>query len=213
MKPLKVSILLMLQIFVSAGYAQENWKLSVDKGDIKIYTRPMLNSKINAIKVEFSIPVSSGQLVSLIMDVEHSDQWLYHCKSSRVIKAVSQNELYSYTEVSVPWPVKNRDFVSHLVLQQNPKTKVITIDGPAVNRMVPEKNDIIRIKHSSSKWTILPITAKSIKVTYELEVDPEGSIPAWLVNLFAIQGPLQTFQKIKMLIDKPQYKNTIYSQY
>ena len=38
---------------------------------------------------------------------------------------------------------------------------------------------------------------KSIHVDYMLELNPGGSLPAWVINLFSSKGPLETFENIK----------------
>ncbi|EHQ25449.1 START domain-containing protein [Mucilaginibacter paludis] len=204
----KKIILLLIWVLVhsTAVYGQEAWKLAVLKEGIKVYTRPVVNSKFKAIKVECSLPVHPSQLVAAIMDIDNSYQWVYHSKVNRIIKRVSPSELYYYSEVSVPWPAENRDYISHIMVSQNPKTKVTTIDAPCIAGMVPEKNNVVRITHSIGKWTIWPYVNNGIKVEYELEVDPSGSVPAWLINLFITQGPLETFQKLEAYLQKKDYK-------
>lgn len=188
-------------------FAANNWVLSVNKNGIKIYTRPMANSTLRAIKVECSLNVRPSQLVSVIMDIDNSAQWVYHAKSAYVVKQVSASELYYYSEVSVPWPAQNRDYIAHISVSQNPETKVITIDAPCIADMVPVKPGVVRISNSVGKWTIAPADNHTIKVEYQLAVDPAGSIPAWLVNLFATDGPLKTFERLKQQLQKPGYKN------
>jgi len=189
-------------------FAADDWKLSVNKDGIKIYTRPIANSKLKAIKVECCLNVRPSQLVKVIMDIDKSDQWVYHSKTAYVVKQVSPSELYYYSEVSVPWPAENRDYIAHIMVSQNPKTKVITIDAPCLPGMVPVKPNAVRISHSIGKWTIVPVNNNTINVDYELEVDPAGAIPAWLINLFATEGPLKTFERLKLQLQKPEYKNT-----
>jgi ribosome-associated toxin RatA of RatAB toxin-antitoxin module len=201
-------LLLCVLLRAGVGFSQDNgWKLSVVKDDIRIYTRPVLNSKIKAIKVECNLPVHPAQLVAAIMDIDASEQWVYHSKSARIIKRVSPAELYYYSEVAVPWPAENREYVSHIMVSQNAKTKVTTIDAPCVTGMVSPKANIVRITHSIGKWTINPYENNAIKVSYELEVDPAGSVPAWLVNLFATQGPMETFQHLKIHLARREYKD------
>jgi hypothetical protein len=200
-------LLLCLLLNATSGFSQDAWKLSVVKDGIRIYTRPVVHSKIKAIKVECSLAVKPSQLVATILDIDNSYQWVYHSKLNRIIKRVSPSELYYYSEVNVPWPAENRDYVSHITVSQNLKTKVVTIDAPCVPGMVPEKNNVVRIIHSIGKWTISPSENNTIKVTYELEVDPAGSVPAWLINLFATQGPMETFEKLKLQLKKQDYKN------
>jgi hypothetical protein len=187
--------------------AQNNWKLAADKEGIKVYTSTVPASKIKAVRVTCDLPVQASQLVALLLDVESAPDWIYHTKSCRLIKQVSPSELYYYSEVEVPWPVENRDFVAHLTVKQHPQTKVITIDGPAVAGYVPPKKDVVRISESEGRWQITPLPNDHIQVTYTLHVNPGGSLPIWLVNMFATQGPMEIFSKMKIELQKPKYKN------
>ena len=203
------TILFLCLLFISTlCFGQDTgWKLASEKDDIKVYTRTVADSKLKAIKVECSLPVRPSQLVAAILDIDNSYQWVYHSKLNRIIKRISPSELYYYAQVNVPWPVDNRDYVSHVMVSQNPKTKVITIDAPCVPGIVPLKKDMVRITHSTGKWTISPFENNAIKVTYQLELYPAGSVPAWLVNLFATQGPMETFQKLKLQVQRNQYRD------
>jgi hypothetical protein len=131
---------------------------------------------------------------------------VYHTKTCTLIKQVSPSELYYYSEINMPWPTANRDFVAHLTVTQDPVTKVISIDGPAVQGMVPQKKGIVRIEHSTGKWTITPWGSDRLKVEYTLHCEPGGNIPSWMVNMFATEGPLQVFRELKIQIQKPVYK-------
>ncbi|HWW39041.1 START domain-containing protein [Pedobacter sp.] len=101
----------------------------------------------------------------------------------------------------------NRDFVAHLTVNQNPNTKIITIDGPAVSGHVPIKKGVVRINNSTGKWLIIPESDHHIRVEYTLHVDPGGALPSWLVNLFATEGPLHIFRALKVQLQRPVYKN------
>ncbi len=201
-------ILLLAQTLV---FAQNAWKFNTDKEGIKIYTREFAGSNVKAIKVETEMDASATQLVALLMDVNSSAKWVYRTRSSKLIKQVSPSELYYYSEVNMPWPFSNRDFVAHLSVTQNPVTKVVEIDGPAVPGMMPEKKGVVRIDHSMGKWTIVPIDADHIKVKYTLHTEPGGSLPAWMVNMFATEGPVQVFRGIKAQLQKPAYRDAVLS--
>jgi len=188
--------------------AQNDWKLSVDKEGIKIYTSIVPESKVKAIKVECDLNTTPAQLVAVVMDINSATDWVYHVKSAKLIKQVSPSELYYYSEVSLPWPVANRDFVAHLTVSQDPLSKVVTIDGPAVQGYVPVKKGVVRIDNSFGKWIITPAGASQVHVQYMIHTDPGGSIPAWLVNIFATDAPLKIFEGLKVQLQKPAYKNT-----
>jgi hypothetical protein len=192
-----------------AVFGQEAWKLNVERDGIKVYTAAIADSKVKAVKVETEINATESQLVALLMDVNTSAQWIYHIKSAALIKQVSPSELYYYCHVDVPWPADDRDFVAHLTVTQDPETKVVYIDGPAVAGMVPEKKGIVRINNSTGKWVITPDGFDHLKVEYTLHVEPGGKVPAWMVNIFATEGPLAIFKQMKIQIEKPAYKNVV----
>jgi len=188
-------------------FGQSDWTLRTEKDGIKIYTSQVPGSKVKAIKVECDYNATASQLVALLMDVNTSADWVYRTKSSELVKQVSPSELYYYSEVSLPWPAADRDFVAHLIVTQNPDTKVVTIDGPAVSGFVPIKKGIVRINDSRGKWVITPLGADQIRVEYTIHVDPGGSLPSWLVNMFATEGPMNVFSNIKLQLQKRAYKN------
>jgi hypothetical protein len=205
-KILFVALLFVLKLDYASG--QTDWKLSTDKEGIKIYTCIVPDSKIKAVKVKCDLNATTAQFVALIMDVNTSPDWVYCVKSCILLKQVSASELYYYSEVNLPWPATNRDFVAHLTVTQNPETKAVTIDGPTVTGFVPIKNDIVRIDNSTGKWVITPLGRDQIEVEYTIHVDPGGSLPAWLVNVFATKGPLKIFRSLKLELQKPAYRNT-----
>ncbi|WP_461453464.1 START domain-containing protein [Mucilaginibacter sp.] len=189
--------------------AQSDWKLSSDNDGIKVYTSLVPDSKIKAIKVECEYKATLSQFVAVLMDIKNSPEWLYHTKFCRVVKEVSPQELYYYSEVTLPWPAENRDFVSHLTVSQNPETKVILVNGPAVPGIVPVNKNLVRVSHSGSVWEITPLSNGNIRVKYTLHVDPGGELPAWLINMFGTEAPIQIFKNLRIELQKPVYKNEV----
>lgn len=208
-KVIPVSLVL---IFLSVQVlAQGTWKFHSEKEGIKVYTSEVAGSKIKALKVECNFQATLPHLVAVLMDVKNATEWVYKTKSVTLLKQVSPSELYYHSEVSMPWPIANRDFVAHLTVTQNPETKVVTIDGPVVPGYVAKKKDVIRIEKSTGKWLLIPINDHETKIEYTLQVDPGGDIPAWLVNLFASEGPVQSFKGLKLQLQKPEHKNAAFS--
>lgn len=199
---------LFMVLAAASASAQNDWKLSADKEGVKIYTSIVSDSKIKAVKVECDLNTTPSQLVAVVMDINSATDWVYHVKSAKLIKQVSPSELYYYSEVSLPWPVANRDFVAHLIVTQDPASKVVTIDGPAVQGFVPVKKGVVRVDNSFGRWIITPVGTGQVHVQYTIHTDPGGAIPAWLVNIFATDAPLKIFEGLKVQLQKPAYKNT-----
>jgi len=201
--------ILMMALLCAGGgtvFAQTNWKLNTDRDGIKVYTGQFPDSKIKAVKVECSFPYTLSQLVSVILDVKSNPTWSYHTKCATLIKQVSPSEIYSHAEISLPWPAQNRDYVAHIMVSQNPITRVLNIDAPAVPGIVPKRDGIVRINNSAAQWTVTPV-AGQINIVYILHVDPGGGLPAWLVNMSATAAPFKMFKGLRKQLDNPEYKN------
>ncbi len=203
----KYMFFLLPTFFCSLAFAQADWSLKSKKNGISVYTKTVSASGLKGIRVKCSIPAKLSQMVALIMDVNAGKDWVYGTKSSVLLKRVSPSELYYYSEVDIPFPLSNRDFISHLTVTQDPKTKVVTINGPTEAGYLAAKPNIVRVSRSYGKWILAVGKQNTIDIDYYLEVDPGGELPTWLVNLFAASGPTETFKKMKRQIQKPRYVN------
>lgn len=192
---------------ISSASAQEGWKLLTESDGIRVFSQKVTTSKVNALRVECEVAATAGQLVAMLLDIKGAEAWVYHTKSCNLIKKVSPSELYYYSEISMPWPLANRDFVAHMQVSQDKVSKVVTINAPAVPGFVQPKEDIVRISHSKGLWIITPLPKGKISIVYTLQVDPGGDIPAWVVNTFSAQGPLHSFRKMKQELQAGKYRN------
>jgi hypothetical protein len=197
----------LLVLDMTSVFAQTDWNLKSEKHGIKVYSGAVSDSKYKAIRVECEINANASQLVAVLLDIKTCPEWVDHTKSCTLIKQVSPSELYYYSEINIPWPAQNRDFVAHLIVRQDPVTKVVTVDGPAVTGFVPVKDGIVRVHSSKGLWIITPLKKDYVRVVYTLHVDPGGDIPAWLVNLLATQGPMKSFEGLIAQLKKPEYQN------
>ncbi len=200
-------ILLAFLLNNSAGIAQQDWTLKLSREGIKVYTKITDVSSIKAVKAECELETSIAALTSVLLNVNNSKEWIYATKTVTLLQQLSPTELIYYSEVALPWPISNRDFIVQLSITQDSitkKVKAITTNKPD---WLPHFNDIVRVKQSYSQWLITPMGNGWLHVEYELQVDPGGCVPAWLVNMFATTGPFYTFQKLREQVKKPEYKD------
>jgi START domain len=195
-----------LLLFLSSiAIAQTDWQLKVDKEGIKVYTKQMENSPLKAVKTVCTINTSLTILTALLLDINNTPEWVYATKKISLLKQVSLSDLIYYSEIEIPWPVSNRDFIVLLKVTQDQKTKVVSVIGDNKPDYLPAVKNVVRIKRSYSKWLISPLPNGQVKIEYILEVDPGGVIPAWLINMFATKGPYETFKKLREEVKKPAY--------
>lgn len=187
--------------------AQENCELRLNKDSIKVYTCIRENSKFKAVRSTFELNSSLPQLAAMVMDIDHLGDWQYKTVSAKVLKKVSDHELIYYTEVAAPIFTSNRDFVIHLSLNQDPRTRVLTIDLVSIADYIPPKEGIVRVPFSKARLTVKPLSASRLSAEYFIEIDLGGAVPAWLVNIVAPQAPYETFKALRAQVR--EYKGRV----
>jgi hypothetical protein len=200
-------VLALAYCLISNAQSTDHWKFVTEKEGIKVYSKEVAGSKIKALQVKCVMNASVSQIVALLMDLDVATEWVSHTKSCTLVRRVSPSELYYYSEVSLPWPLENRDFVARIRVSQDPASKMVTVDAPAVPGLVPVKKGIVRISTSTGYWQLSALDAKNTLIHYTLQVDPGGVIPPWLVNSLAAQGPIESFINMKKQLLRDRYKN------
>ncbi|MFT3680788.1 MAG: START domain-containing protein [Ferruginibacter sp.] len=190
-------------------FSQKDWTLKVDKEGIKIYTKITENSPFKAVKTTCTIDAPLSRVAAVLMDINSTADWVYATKKCSVLKQVSASELIYYSEVEAPWPVSNRDFIVRLWITQDAKTKTVSVLSENKPDHLPENKGIVRIRKSHSQWTMEPLPNGQVKVEFMLQVDPGGSLPAWIINMFATKGPFESFKKLREQVKKDKYKTSL----
>ena len=182
--------------------AQQGWELSKDKNDIKVYTRKTDSSDFKSVKVEAVFTGSCEKLAGILMGVDKNIKWVYNTKSLHLIQRFNANELIYYAETSLPWPMRNRDQAIRINLfpdSINHALKITTVGEP---KAIPVTKGIVRVPYFLGVWQVKEIANKKISIEYYLNVDPGGSIPAWISNMFVAKGPYETFINLSKLLQQ-----------
>lgn len=194
LKPFCLSLVLLLATYSLS--AQYNWKLSKSKNGITIYTSEVKNSSFKAVKVECTLQGTYNKLISLLTHVEGFSGWIYNNKRSQLLKKNSMYDFIYYSETSMPFPFDNRDVVIRMQIRTDSLPRFMTIQGSNQKDYLPEVPGRERIPHYKASWKVTMPSANQIQISYLLEVDPGGSLPAWLANSFADKGPYHTFSNL-----------------
>lgn len=188
--------LLSLPTFFPASDKNE-WTLRREKDGIDIYSRPSDLSKFNDIRVDMDLTGTVDQLAAILRDVDNYTDWVYATRTSKMIKKVSENEVIYYAEVATPWPAANRDYYADMKITFNPANHSMNVLSVGIRDYQPEKKDLVRVPMSRGFWAVTTQSARKIHLQYILQIDPGGSIPAWILNSFVAKAPLETFSNLK----------------
>ncbi|MEP6617218.1 MAG: lipid-binding protein, partial [Ginsengibacter sp.] len=113
-----------------------------------------------------------------------------------ILKRVNDNDFFYYIESSLPWPLSNRDAIIHLTMIPDTVHHALKINAYSEPSYMSKKDGLVRIPFSKGSWYVTE-TANKLNIDYTFEVDPGGTLPAWLVNMLADKGPYESFLKLK----------------
>jgi len=210
MKWLKYLFFLMVNFSFNFAKAQDGWSLKQEEAGIKVFSRHS-EKKFVEIKVELTITATLSDIAAVLLDINNYPQWSYNNIRSYILKQLSGNDIYFYSEVKTAWPASNRDLVVHQRIKQDSLTKVMTVISTSVPDFIPPKKDLVRVPFSNEIWTVVPIDKTKCSINYYLQIDPGGNAPAWLINLFSTKAPLESFKKFSIQVKQPKYRQATIS--
>lgn len=187
---------------VDQSFGQYQWKLDKDKNGIKVYLSNVAGTNYKAVRVVCTFPGTYFKLFSLLSNASRNVEWVYNSKTSYLLRQNNPLEFWYYSETQFPWPFSNRDVVIHIRMQTDSMPKFFTCIGTGDPGFIPVKSGKVRIPHYYAFWKVTMPTAQTVHIDYILEVDPGGSVPSWISNVFVDKGPYETFKKLGELLNK-----------
>lgn len=189
-------------LFLMAGFsqtmnAQNDCVLRKDQDSIKVFTCHSSESRFKTIKATFTLDATYAALEKTLLDITHYTKWQYNTVEAKILKTINDREIVYYTQVSAPWPVTNRDMIVHLKVQQQPGTKDNVIITNGEPDFIPRKPDLVRVPSSKATWIIKELDKERLSINYSIEIDPGGSVPAWMVNMVCAEAPYVSFKNLK----------------
>jgi len=204
---------LIVLLFIALGWVctsfvsiDDEWVLQKSSPDVLVYSRNLENQEVKQLRAVTKIKTSLSSIIALLNDREACPKWVYKCEKSYIIKKVSDQEYYSYQNVVAPWPVDNRDIVFNVKISQDPATKVVTHNAMSKPDYISNTKGHIRVKTFNSIWTLTPLKDGTVICENQILVDPGGSLPTWLVNMAAVDGPFETTTNLRKVVLEEKYQ-------
>ena len=190
--------ILFLLGFVLNGTAQSNWTLYKKDNNYTIWLKDVPNEKIKQFKLQSNIKGDCGAVQRILKDVENMHLWYDKVKSVTLLKKINDYEAIYLLEYDLPFPFEDRIATIKGSLEYNNTSDIIKVKTTFYPYEVPkDKKDYLIISKIASSWEIKKLPDNSISILHSGYLDPEGNIPAWLVNEGITSGPIKTLEGLK----------------
>ena len=180
--------------------AETRWQLVKEGHGIRIYTAVSGPRDFKSIKAVAVFEGTLEKFITVVLDIENQPNWVYGTRRSAILKKVSNREILYYVETDLPWPASNRDAVIRTRVKENQADNLLSVTAVGEPRAYPTQDKLVRVPHFSATWQVRTVGKNKLSLTYLLDVNPGGSLPPWIVNLFVTKGPYESFRKLSGLL-------------
>lgn len=180
--------------------AENEWKLSLEKDNISVFTREVEFSNFDEFLAEAKMTGTIEDFKRIITDIENYSDWVPDCKSIEILENPNPNNITYHMKLKVPFPFTKRDIVQQIILNESEnKLEVLIYNHP---NKVKEEKKYVRMLKAYGKWTIQEVSKREISVRFQYFADPGGDIPAWLVNSFIVKNPHKSLVNMRKLMEE-----------
>jgi hypothetical protein len=195
-------LLFFFTLMLSSSIAAQSWDFIKEKDGIKIYTRMETGKLLKSYKGITDINVPSEKIFALMEDINNTDWWDRKLTQIKVLLYEKDKRAQYYMIYELPWPVTDRDLCVDVTITIDSVTGIRKINAVALNGVIPERKDMVRIKDYLQTWTIIPDGKELTHIVLDGFVDPAGTIPNWISNMLIIESPIKAITGLREAVGK-----------
>lgn len=173
-----------------------DWQLKKSDYGIEVYNRERPEDKLTEFKGVIKLDESPEDVFELLKNIENIKTWAYRLAAVEILEEISPAEYFVRFELSIPWPMDNRDVVYHVRFSQNKADKSAFVVMECVNDYLEPKKGKVRISEAKTTYKITPDANGKTQVTFRQYADP-ADIPAWMLNIFNVDCPFVTLRNLR----------------
>ena len=204
-------VILVLILFKSCFlFSQEDWKLIKESDDIKVFAKNENNYKLDTFKATSTINTSISNFVSVLHNMKIFPKWGHNVKNANLLERSGDTLQIYYSVAKAPFPYKNRDGIYLNRFRWQKEIKTLMVDIEVLDDYLALDESYVRVK-GYGYWKAQELSENKILVIFSMQVDPGGSIPSWLANMFVDESPFNTLLNLKTLLESGDYEKQTFS--
>jgi hypothetical protein len=181
------------------------WEFQGEDEGIKTWRSQVEGSPLVAWKGEALIDAPIGKVANVLADTSRKTEWIHKAAKAENVRLISPLERIEYNRTETPPLImKDRDFVFHAWTElDRPKKEARIFFLSVEDPLKPEDSKYVRGKLIKSRYVLTQEEGGAkTRIVVEIHLDPMGSVPKWLVNLFQKSWPFRTLSGIRKQVLK-----------
>jgi hypothetical protein len=179
---------------VSSGAAWE--RIAQDQG-VTVEEQAVPGLRVPRIRGTVEIARPLYDVLAVLLDSDRHVEWMPGCMESRAVRSDGIVR-YVYNRTDTPWPFRDRDVVlrSHVILWGRGE-RVETPFESTVEPSMPPLPDAVRMPLLRGHYRLERLGPALTRVELQLELDPGGMLPAWMIRYGAEKSSIDTLVSLR----------------
>jgi hypothetical protein len=196
-----------LLLFAGIARAENGWQPLVTQDGVSVQERTAPGRAMPELQATAEIDAGIFDVLAVIADVPRQTEWMHDCAESRRVRRDGPDASLIYNRTSAPWPVSDRDAVlrSQTTLLE-PMRHVTVRFSNVTDPGTPPVEGVVRMPRLVGGYELVSLSPARTRVTYTIDLDPGGSLPAWAAARTARETPLETMLGLRRQVEATRGK-------
>ena len=189
---------------VLADSSKDGWHVIDQERGITVSARDEPGRDLPTLRGQGIIEGDVLLVLSIVLDAEGSTEWAEGADEVKMVKEIDPRTHIIYTRTDTPWPVSDRDMFMKRVTEVVKAGEEFRLSVVCLPNERPEREGVIRIKDCDSHFVLRKVDANHTAIEYQVNVDPGGSLPKFLIRWASRKVPFDTLINLEEFAKKAQ---------
>ena len=191
---------LLLGLLLGAGTVSgpgDGWTLAAEPDGIRVEQKTAPGRALAEFRAVAEIDASRWEVLAVVTDVANQPEWMHRLSEVRVLETGEPLRAVLYLRMDMPWPVSDRDVVidSHTEFPERGRsvTRFALTSHPAHEPVA----GVIHMPRLRGHYALTALEPGRTRVVYQVDADPGGDLPDWLVTRIGLNDPWHTLNGLR----------------
>jgi hypothetical protein len=184
---------------------RSDWILRKDKVGIQVYSRKIEGFAYREFRGIVELESTLAASLALFNDADACVDWLYRCESASVLQRTGISQRHVYQVSDLPFPAATRDVIVKVELQEYKANSIRVVLQSAPDFI--EATSFVRIRDFYGTYLLQQLDEHHLRLTWTQYIDPEGRLPAFMVNALLTDVPFNSLRKFSEIVKKEKYRH------
>lgn len=194
---LGVTVAFSLLLLASNAQAQE-WKVVRKENGITVSQKEVPGRGLPTFRGASTINANLYEVLAILADFDSHCKWMHGCHTAKLLKEFDDYHRISYNRTDAPWPIDDRDAVLESQIEVQSEKHTILIRFKSIkSALMPEVDGVVRMNTTRGYYMLTAVSPTKTRVQYEVDADPGGFLPDWVVVMAAEDVPYNTLTNLR----------------